>query len=76
MLKLLHELSLKLNTERINNGALLFNHSKEFFSAERVIEELMLIANKSVAIFLQSKSKKIALFLDIIQKVQLKKKRF
>ncbi len=58
LLKLLHELSLKLNTERINNGALLFNHSKEFFSAERVIEELMLIANKSVAIFLQSKSKK------------------
>ena len=58
LLKSLHELSLKLNTERVNNGALLFNHSKGFFSAERVIEELMLIANKSVAIFLHTKSKK------------------
>ena len=35
----------------------------------------MLIANKSVAIFLQSKSKKIALFLDIIQKVQSEKEK-
>ena len=58
LLKSLHELSIKLNTERVNNGALLFNNSKSFFSAERVIEELMLIANKSVAIFLKSKSKK------------------